>query len=131
MYRVLGWDEAVNTCDCCRKSDLKGTFAVERGDGEILHFGSVCVTRHTGKAAKVVRKEAKDATEDRRKTAEAELRAHPAVLADRARMEYLHRHGVPDGMRFVDAHRDEWIAADAARQQIAAKHGFKSYELHA
>lgn len=131
MYIVLGYEEAFNTCDCCGKTDLKGTFAVERDDGEILHFGCVCATRHTGKAAKVVRKEAKDATEDRRKVAEAELRAHPAIVADNAKMAHLHKHGVPAGMRFVDAHRDEWIAADAARQQIAAKHGFKSYELHA
>ncbi len=131
QYKVLGYEEAVTTCDCCGKAELKGTFAVERADGEILHFGSVCVTRHTGKAARAVRQEAKDATAERLRTANAELRSHPAVIADQAKIAELHRNGAPSGKSFMEAHRAEWIAAGAARAQIAAKYGFKPYQLGA
>ncbi|URF02821.1 hypothetical protein [Cupriavidus campinensis] len=129
LYKILGYDESVTTCDCCGKSELKGTFGVERADGEILHFGSVCVTRHTGKADKAIRQEAKDAIAQRLRAANAELRIHPAVLADEVKMAELRRTGAPVGKSFMEAHRAEWIAAEAARAEIAAKHGFKPYQL--
>src|SRR5258707_10369859 len=97
MYEVLGYEEAVNTCDCCGKTNLNGTFAVERDDGEVLHFGCVCVTRHTGKAAKIIRKEAKDATADRRRAAVAEFKAHPSVAALNARRAAVRAAGVSFG----------------------------------
>lgn len=131
MYKVLGYEEAVNTCDCCGKTDLKGTFAVERDDGEIVHFGCVCVTRHTGKAAKVVRKEAKDATAARREAAVAEYIAAGTRAALNAKQKAVREAGVAVGRTFVDATRDEWMADDTMRAMVAAKHGFKSYELYA
>jgi hypothetical protein len=130
MDKVLGFDESVTTCDCCGKADLKGTFGVERNGGEILHYGSVCVTRHTGKSAKVVRKEAKDATDERRRAAVAEFKAHPSVAALRAKRDAVRAAGVSFGRSFVEETRDEWMAEDAARAAIAAKHGLKFYELH-
>lgn len=131
MFKVLGYEEAFTTCDCCGKANLKGTFAVERQDGEILHYGCVCVTRHTGKAAKAVRKEAQDAVQARLDAASNELRVHPATLAERAKLVELQSARVVPGRAFMDAHRAEAEAADAARALIAAKHGFKPYELRA
>jgi predicted metal-binding protein len=49
MSKQLGTDDSVNTCDCCGKTGLKFTFAVELDSGEVVHYGSTCVTRHTGK----------------------------------------------------------------------------------
>lgn len=129
QYKVLGYEEAVNTCDCCGKTDLKGTFAVERADGEILYFGCVCVTRHTGKAAKVVRQDAKDATAERLLIASKELRAHPAVIADQVKMAEARKLGLRPVL-FMEHHRVEARAADAACAEIAAKHGFKPHQLH-
>jgi hypothetical protein len=49
MAKQLGTDDSVNTCDCCGKTGLKFTFAVELDSGEVVHYGSTCVTRHTGR----------------------------------------------------------------------------------
>ncbi|KKI36003.1 hypothetical protein VI03_24785 [Burkholderia vietnamiensis] len=127
--RVLGFEEAITTCDCCGKAKLKGTFAVERDDGEILYYGSVCVTRHTGKAAKAVRQEARDATEARRQLASKELADHPATIADRLKMQEGHKRGLRPP-EFIEFHREELAAAEQARREIAAKYGFKPYQLY-
>lgn len=130
LYKILGYDEAVTACDCCGKSELNGTFGVERADGEILHFGSVCVTRLTGKSATAVKQEAKDALAERQRAATAEVHRHPAVIADAAKMTALRRSGLI-GKSFMEAHRAEWVAAEAARSEIAAKYGLKPYQLGA
>lgn len=50
MHTILGIEDSVNTCDCCGKTGLKFTFAVEV-DGDVLHYGSVCVKKWTGMTA--------------------------------------------------------------------------------
>lgn len=127
--KVLGYEEAITTCDCCGKANLKGTFAVERDGGEILHYGSVCVTRHTGKPSKVVRKEAKDATESRRQMAAKEYRDHPATVADQLKMKEAYELGIRPP-EFINYHRAEAEAAERARCEIAAKYGLKPYQLY-
>lgn len=46
-FKILGYDDSVNECDCCGKSNLKMTVVVEV-NGEVMHYGCVCATRHTG-----------------------------------------------------------------------------------
>ena len=38
---ILGYSDDVTSCDCCGKSDLKGTYTVLL-NGNINYFGSVC-----------------------------------------------------------------------------------------
>lgn len=121
-FRVLGFDEAITTCDCCGKANLKGTFAVERADGQILHYGSVCVTRHTSKPSKVVRQEARIAAQERLDTARREFYCHPAELAYQSKLDESRRAGLI-GVDFMKANRAEREAADAARCAIAEKYG--------
>ncbi len=59
MLKVLGIDDAVNTCECCGKSNLKSTVVVEI-NGSIFHYGSVCATKHTG----LTKQEIKQTIED-------------------------------------------------------------------
>lgn len=47
--KVLGFSDEITTCDCCGKRNLRGTFAIETGAGEILRYGSVCVNKVYGK----------------------------------------------------------------------------------
>ena len=46
-YKVHRFTDSVTECDCCGKTDLKGTFCVEL-DGEELYFGSVCAMKNHG-----------------------------------------------------------------------------------
>jgi len=47
IKKILGYTEDVTICDCCGKSDLKGTYAIEF-NGEIGYFGSVCAFKLHG-----------------------------------------------------------------------------------
>lgn len=43
VYRNLGFTEEITSCDCCGKTDLKGTYAIENLEtGDIMYFGCVC-----------------------------------------------------------------------------------------
>ena len=42
--KILGFTEEINNCDCCGKSELKGTVAINF-DGDIKYFGRTCATK--------------------------------------------------------------------------------------
>lgn len=46
--KVLGYTDEITACDCCGKSNLRGTFAIATDAGDTLHYGSVCVNRVYG-----------------------------------------------------------------------------------
>jgi hypothetical protein len=54
---VFGYTDAVNDCDCCGKTGLKGTYCCELEGGQIVHFGSVCVYKNTGLSKKQVKEQ--------------------------------------------------------------------------
>lgn len=57
--KVLGHTDEVTTCDCCGRSNLKGTVALESADGlAIVHYGVVCAARATGKTARAIKRAA-------------------------------------------------------------------------
>lgn len=41
MYRILGINDDVTTCECCGRAGLKKTVVLE-SDEKIVHFGSDC-----------------------------------------------------------------------------------------
>ncbi len=47
MKRIIGYTDSVNECDCCGKTELKGTYCVEI-DGVELYYGSVCAFKNHG-----------------------------------------------------------------------------------
>lgn len=42
-FSILGFQDSINCCDRCGKSDLKGTWTIETDLGETYHLGSSCV----------------------------------------------------------------------------------------
>ena len=60
MTTILGFTDKHNTCDCCGKSELKGTYSVIINDNEFF-YGSTCVKRNLGLTQKeFLSKEKKD-----------------------------------------------------------------------
>lgn len=47
MKTIIGFTDSINECDCCGKTDLKGTFCVEV-DGDEFYYGSVCAFKEYG-----------------------------------------------------------------------------------
>lgn len=47
MKKIIGFTDSVTTCECCGKTDLKGTFCLEIDDIE-LYYGSTCAFKSHG-----------------------------------------------------------------------------------
>ncbi len=123
LFRVLGSDDSVNTCDCCGKKNLKATFAIEMIEtGEQFFYGSVCVTRNTGRKTGELNK-MRDAYElEKRQAAQKEYRATSQCTALNLRM----RAGLDQGFlgrAFKEFCAVEQEAADIVRADIAARNG--------
>lgn len=43
-FKIIGFTDTVKDCDCCGKSDLKGTYAIEI-EGNEFYYGSVCASK--------------------------------------------------------------------------------------
>lgn len=60
MGKVLGFTEDYTACDCCGKTDLKGTYAVQDDTQGLIHYGTTCVKRNLGITAKEVTSQIND-----------------------------------------------------------------------
>lgn len=47
MKTIIGYTDSINECDCCGKTELKGTFCIDL-DGVELYYGSVCAFKEHG-----------------------------------------------------------------------------------
>ena len=72
--KVLGITDEVTSCSCCGRTGLKSTVAID-AHGEVVYYGRTCATRHTGKEANVITKEAFSAQKERKRAARAEFEA--------------------------------------------------------
>jgi hypothetical protein len=45
MTKIIGYTDTVTECDCCGKTELKGTYCILLEDVE-LYYGSVCAFKH-------------------------------------------------------------------------------------
>lgn len=130
MFKILGTDDAVNTCDCCGKSNLKSTVIVEV-DGEVLHYGSVCATRHTKLTAREIKAEIQSEQDGRIMAAQKAYKSSPEAIAAAAKLDQAHRQGVKPGREFMEFCKAEQNAAAIVARQLAAKFGIEVYKLSA
>jgi hypothetical protein len=101
---------------------LKGTFGIEMIEsGEILYYGSVCVTRNTGYAKKEINAMAKADEAERIKAAKAEYATFTTRAALRAKRDEARAAGL-GGIKFKDYCIVESDADDAVIKMLAAKH---------
>ncbi len=127
-YKTLAIVNDVHTCDCCGKSNLKSTVAMEREDGDILHFGSVCATHHSGREAKVIRKEAATELQLRKAAATRQVREHPTFDAYQVKLNEARLLNLC-GAAFHNFCEAERKAQQAAQHAICNAAGFKFYEI--
>jgi hypothetical protein len=55
--KALYITDEINTCDCCGRTELKATVAMQLSDGGILHYGRTCAARNSGKTSQQLTKE--------------------------------------------------------------------------
>ncbi len=132
MARALGITDSVTSCDCCGKANLARTVCMELDNGDIVHYGTTCAARNTGKTSKEINSEVRAAYAANVKAARAEFYACPAYLAERAQFAARDRLAVPlFGLKAAEFVREAGDAADAACKEIAARHGVQYWEVRA
>jgi hypothetical protein len=99
------------------------TVAMERDDGEVLYFGSVCATRHSGRELPIIRIEAQAIRTAKMEAAKKEYKAHPARIALDVKIAQANREGVPAGRAFREYLGDTVLADAAALHEIRVKYG--------
>lgn len=133
--KALGITDERTTCDCCGKSDLKCTVAMESDGGEIVYYGRTCAGRNSGKSTAVINREIADEEARRVRAARAEYAAHPHHLAERARFAERDRVARETGARMVGTAAMEFVreateAATIARVEIAGRHNVRPAQLY-
>lgn len=119
MHKILSTDDAVNTCDCCGKTGLRFTFVVETEEGEILHYGSTCVTKHTGRTTAKALGEIAQRAADVKAAREAAYDATPEARALDMKQREAWKLNLL-GREFKAYCEIERAAADARRAEIFA-----------
>ena len=122
MFKILGTNDAVNSCDCCGKSNLKSTVIVDV-DGEILHYGSTCATRHTGLNAKEIKQAIHDEVDVRKMAASKDYKNSMEYIGMQVKHNQAHKQGIRPGKTFSEFCKIEQEAAYTKAREIAAKYG--------
>lgn len=81
--KALYVTDEIDTCDCCGRTDLKATVAMQLSDGGILHYGRTCAARNSGKTSQQITKEVRaerDAAHGRTMNQLADMRRAGVVL---------------------------------------------------
>ena len=81
--KALYITDEIDTCDCCGRTDLKATVAMQLNDGGILHYGRTCAARNSGKTSQQITKEVRkerDACHGRASNHLADLKRAGTVL---------------------------------------------------
>lgn len=128
-YKTLAIVDDVDTCDCCGKSGLKLTIAMERDDGEVLYFGSVCATRHAGRDSKTINREAADALTGKKAAARKEFESSAEYLAEQTRLAKANRDKVTPGKPFREFCREACDAAAERKHAVALAHNLPVYSF--
>lgn len=128
--RAIGKTDAVTTCDCCGKAGLKLTVAIETSAGDIVHYGSTCASRNSGKSTKQIKAEIEAESVARLRAARAAWRENPARLAYQAKLQERDRFNAsrPFAQRLfgrpaAEFVREESQACTAALLEVAGRFG--------
>lgn len=125
-FVFLGVTDEVNSCDCCGKSNLKSTVAFDV-TGEIVHYGSTCAARHTGRKVTVWVSEKKAKDEEVRKTVRTAINQSPEMKAFIARQKEGHDMKIPPGRTFRDFLAPASEALRALEVRLWAESGVTKY----
>lgn len=127
-HTILGTDDSINTCDCCGKSGLKHTVIVSV-DGEVMHYGSTCATRHTGKTASQITRDIQAADVAKVTAARAAYAATPEALHYEATVARANVFKIKPGREFMQYCAIAHGEAMAVARSIAAARGVEVYKL--
>ncbi len=133
-FNILGTNDAVNTCDCCGKTNLKSTVIVSI-DGVVFHYGSTCAARNLNisklvlnAGIRLVKQEAEKQFEMRRGVAMVDVMNLTSFKILQDQTTATMKTGLI-GKPFKEAMQPYRDAFEADLPTIATKHGLKISDL--
>lgn len=57
-FKIIGFTDKINECDCCGKTELKGTYCISI-DGNEFYYGSTCASNTINISSDEIKKEVK------------------------------------------------------------------------
>lgn len=131
--KVLGYTEEITACDCCGKTNLKGTYAIETPEGEIKYYGSTCAFKAYNLTTKQLKEGVKAAEAEAVKKARAEYqeteayKAYTQYIIDREPGLAVAEQTKNEEMRQAIIHESFRLGnlARGAKEAIAKKYGIK------
>ena len=129
VMKALYLTDEIDTCDCCGRTDLKATVAMQLSEGGILYYGRTCAARNSGKDQRQIKKEIADNRQAQIDAAHDELQETPAMKAwyDKRIELYAKYKGCLSSAEWARMIAPESDAVELVRQQIAKKHGIPPY----
>lgn len=83
MAQVLGITDERTSCDCCGKSDLKRTVALQFGDADPVFYGTTCAARALKWSVKEVQQAVRDVADAKSRAEQAARNAeHERRMAE-------------------------------------------------
>jgi len=128
MFKILGTDDSINSCDCCGKSGLKHTVVVEI-NGEEFHYGSTCATKHTGLRYNQINKAIQDERDHRKESARKEFYSSNEYIQHQLKLIQLTKSGIRPGKEFHEMQKDCAIIAEEKKHIIASKFKIEIYSF--
>ena len=122
--KALYITDEIDTCDCCGRTDLKATVAMQLNNGGILYYGRTCAARNSGKDQRQIRQEITDNRQALIDAAHSELQETPAMQAWYTKRielyaKYKARLSSAEWVRMI---APEAQAVEVERQKIAKKY---------
>jgi len=76
-FKIIGFTDKVNECDCCNKTELKGTYCILI-DGNEYYYGSTCASNTINISTDEIKKQVK----------KIDLEKNISILVENANSEY-------------------------------------------
>ncbi len=57
-FKIIGFTDKVNECDCCGRTELKGTYCISIDSNE-LYYGVTCAANAVGSTSKDIKEQVK------------------------------------------------------------------------
>lgn len=125
-FVFLGITDEITVCDCCGKSNLKSTVVFDVA-GDIVHYGSTCAARHTGRKLTIWVSEKKAKDEAIRAEVMKAIWESPEQKAHVAKAEEGRKMKIAPGKTFRDFLAVESAALEALEARLWAESGVSKY----
>jgi ribosome-binding protein aMBF1 (putative translation factor) len=121
MRTIIGYTDSITECECCGKTDLKGTYCLDI-DGVELYYGSTCAFKSHGVTVEE-QKKAKTKFTKEVKLSEMLATSNNTDYAKSKIIAFVQKKGL-DLVSFVKKHGE---MVEDAKFYIAYQYGSKTY----